>query len=347
MYFHNQGPAIGWIHQAMEDMIEETRRTVAEHLGAEPEEIMLNENATIGINIVAYGIEWKAGDNIILSDQEHPGNRVVWFQLRKRYGIEIRIVQLCNDYDTLLARLKALIDRRTRLISISHVSRETGLRLPATELSRIAHTYGVPILFDGAQAFGAIPVNLHQIGCDFYTCSGHKYIMGPQGTGAFFVKRDRLEWLQPSWLGSHSEKVLDKAGHVELKDSAKRFEFSTHNLADVAGFRYALEMWDRIGWTNVYKYLEAYTTWLKQELVKIPSLRLLTPMEYEHSAGIISFEIPNYNASCVVRSLYEAERVLVAAINDQIVRASVHVFNTEEDGRRLLAGLTRIVTRGY
>lgn len=347
MYFQNQGPAVPWVHETMEAMVEDTRKSVASVLHAHPDEIMLSENTTIGINIVAYGLNWRRGDNVILSDHEHPGNCVVWYHLAQRFGIEIRCLRLSNSYDAILAQFEALLDSRTRLVSISHVSRETGLRLPAKELTEIAHAHHVPILFDGAQAFGAIPVDLQAIGCDFYTCSGHKYIMAPQATGIFFIRRDCLDWLYPSWLGSHSEKHLDKqAESLELKDSARRFEFGTRNLADIAGLRKALELWHCIGWENVFQAIARYTTWLKEQLLRIPGLELLTPLEYERSSGIVTFRLLGLDPATVCSSLYEKEKVLVAPVTDG-VRVSTHVFNTQEDGERLLCGLRRILRQGY
>lgn len=347
MRFQNQGPALPWVHEEMQNMLENTRARVARNLHADPAEIMLNENTTVGINVVANGIAWRAGDNVILSDQEHPGNRIVWYQIAKRYGVELRFLRLSNDYAQILERFEALIDGRTRVVSISHVSRETGLRLPARELVEIAHRHDVPILFDGAQAFGAIPVDVRQLNCDFYTCSGHKYIMAPQGTGAFYVRRDRIEWLHPSWLGAHTEKELGPTGHLVLKDTACRFEFATRNLADQAGFGKALEMWEEIGWEKVFARISEYTSFLKARLLEVPGLQLLTPLPYEQSSGIVTFRLPGFEPGPLSASLMEHERILVGPANTDSVRVSTHVFNTEEEAERLVAGLLRILKTGY
>ena len=201
--FQNQGPALGWVINDMLEMLEETRTKVAQTINADPEEILLSENATTGINIVASGIDWKPGDNVILSSHEHPGNRVPWYNLAQRYGLEIRFARVTNDEAEFLAEFERHFDKRTRLAAISHVSRETGLRFPARAMIEIAHLHDVPILFDGAQSFGSIPIDVKALNCDFYCLSGHKYIMAPQGTGAFYVREDRIEWLKGSWLGAH------------------------------------------------------------------------------------------------------------------------------------------------
>ncbi|MFW6082815.1 MAG: aminotransferase class V-fold PLP-dependent enzyme, partial [Chloroflexota bacterium] len=206
-----------------------------------------------------------------------------------------------------------------------------------------------PVLVDGAQAFGAIPVDLGELGCDFYACSGHKYIMGPQGTGALYVRRDMQEWLKPSWVGSHSEAEFDGCGYLRFKDSAARYEFGTRDLAAQAGFNKALEIWQHIGWDKVFARLSSYTDYVKESLRRVPGLELITPRLFDASSGIVTFRVEGLVASSLCASLMERERVLVSGLHgdDRLVRVSTHVFNTEEECDRLVAGLTRVIEHGY
>jgi len=345
--FGSQGPALPAVGQALQDALEAARSAVARTLGADADEVMLNENTTVGINIVANGIDWRAGDNVILSDHEHPGNRIPWYSVATRYGVELRLMRISNDPAELLAHFEALLDGRTRVVSVSHVSRRTGVRLPARELVETAHRHAVPVLLDGAQSFGAIPVDVHALDCDFYTCSGHKYIMGPQGTGAFYVRRDMLEWLKPSWIGSHSQETMDFDGHMTLKASARRFEFATRNIADQAGVRKAIELWEAVGWENVFGAIAAYTAEMKRRLSELPGIEIITPLPCEQSAGIVTFQIAGLSSNQIYPNLWEHERVLVAPLNgdDEMVRVSTHAFNTTEECDRLVAGLKRITVR--
>lgn len=347
--FISQGPALPDVNSRLQQEFEATRTKVATSLNAHPDEILLGENATIGINIVANGINWQPGDNVILSTHEHPGNRIPWYNLIRRYGVELRFLNISNDPAQMLAELPDLIDQRTRVISLSHVSRRTGVRLPACEITEIAHAHDVPILFDGAQSYGAIPVDVAQIGCDFYTFSGHKYIMAPQGTGGCFVRRDRIDWLQPSWIGSHSQKDFDLVGGLTLLEEAKRFEFGTRNLADQAGFGKALEIWQAIGWPTVFATIAAYTDRLKAALLEVPEVVLETPIPYDQSAGIVTFSLPGFTTGGISTSLMEHERILVSALehDTSLVRVSTHVFNTDEEINRLIRGIKRIVRNGY
>jgi L-cysteine/cystine lyase len=348
MRFQNQGPAVGAIYQKIQEMFEQVRGRVARTLGADTDEIMLSENATVGINVVANGIDWQPGDNVILSTHEHPGNRIPWYNLIQRYGVQLRFLGITNDRRALLEDLDRLIDARTRLVSLSHVSRRTGLQLPAREINEIAHGKDVPVLFDGAQSFGAIPVNVKVLNCDFYTFSGHKYIMAPKGTGGLYVRRDRIEWLKPSWLGSHSQKEMDLGGYMTLHDAAKRFEFGTRNLADQAGFGKALEIWESIGWQKVFGQIEDYTDRMKGALQSIPGLVLETPLPYAESSGIVTFSLAPCTSAELSAKLLENERIVVSTLeaNSQSIRVSTHVFNTDEEIECLVNGLRRIQRGG-
>ena len=341
--FQSQGPARADIHQRLAAMRAQVRQKVAASLNAQPDEIMLNENATVGINVVAYGIEWRPGDAVILSTHEHPGNRVTWYNLAQRYGVRLVFLDATLPDADFLSELDRALDSQTRLVSLSHVSRRTGRRLPAREVVEVAHGHAIPVLFDAAQAYGAIPVDVQTLGCDFYTVSGHKYIMGPQGTGALYVRRDRLDWLKPSWIGSHSQKDMDDHGYLALQDGANRFEFGTRNLADQAGLGKALDLWAEIGWQTVFAYLEAYTDRLKAALQTLPGLVLETPLSYAQSSGIVTFHRPGVDAYALAATLLEEDGILVSPLapTSPSVRVSTHVFNTDEEIDRLVAALRR------
>lgn len=344
MRFQNQGPALPEIAARMGELLETARARAAAALGADSDEIMLAENTTVGINVVAHGFDWRAGDNVVLSTEEHPGNRIPWYNLARRHGVALRFVQATADQDRFLEELDALVDARTRVVSISHVSRNTGLRFPAREIVDVAHRRDVPVLLDGAQSFGSIPVDVRALDCDFYAFSGHKYIMAPQGTGGLYVRRDRVDWLKPSWIGSHSERAMDLDGNFELHDAARRFEFGTRNLADQAGFAKALKMWESIGWQRVFGRIRDYSDRLKSALEAVPGMMLETPRAYDRSSGIVTFQIQGRKAQALVGGLLAVERVLVSPVDyrTERVRVSTHVFNTTEETERLVAGLQRI-----
>ena len=347
--FYSQGPALPGVYSKLQEVLEATRAKVAQSLNATADEIVLGENATIGINIVANGIAWQPGDNLILTTHEHPGNRIPWYNLIKRYGVQLRFLNVREDDEQMLDELAGLIDSRTRLLSLSHVSRRTGVRFPAQAITARAQRHGIPVLWDGAQSYGAIPVDVKALDCDFYTFSGHKYIMAPQGTGGCYIRRDRIEWVKPSWIGSHSQKDFDLVGGLTLLDEAKRFEFGTRNLADQGGFGKALDLWQAIGWANVFAAIEAYTDRMKTALLALPGVILETPLPYAKSAGIVTISVPGFTSAGLYASLLDHERILVSPLehDTSMIRISTHVFNTDEEIDRLVNGIRRIQNSGY
>ena len=342
--FQNQGPALPHVAAKMNEKFEETRAKVATAFNADSSEIVLGENTTVGINVVANGLDWEAGDNIILSNEEHPGNLIPWYNIAHRHGVELRFVHVTEDYSQFLEEFGSLLDTRTRVISISHISRYTGLRFPVRGIIDLAHGRDIPVLLDGAQAFGSIPVDVRDLDCDFYAFSGHKYIMAPQGTGGLYVRKDRVDWLKPSWIGSHSEREFDMEGNYELWDEAKRFEFGTRNLSDQAGLTKALEMWESIGWDQIFNYIREYSDRLKAALQAVPGVLIDTPREFEKSSGIVTFQIPGQKAATISSGLLEVEKILVSPVDytSERIRVSTHVFNSDEEIERLVAGLNRI-----
>lgn len=347
--FYSQGPALPGVYSKLQEVLEATRAKVAQSLNATADEIVLGENATIGINIVANGIAWQPGDNLVLTTHEHPGNRIPWYNLIKRYGVQLRFLNVDEDDERMLDELEGLIDSRTRLLSLSHVSRRTGVRFPAQAITALAQRHGIPVLWDGAQSYGAIPVDVKALDCDFYTFSGHKYIMAPQGTGGCYIRRDRIEWVKPSWIGSHSQKDFDLVSGLTLLDEAKRFEFGTRNLADQGGFGKALDLWQEIGWGNVFGAIAAYTDRMKAALIAIPGVILETPLPYAKSAGIVTISVPGFTSAGLYASLLDHERILVSPLehDTSMIRISTHVFNTDEEIDRLVNGIRRIQNSGY
>ncbi|MFW6060078.1 MAG: aminotransferase class V-fold PLP-dependent enzyme [Phycisphaeraceae bacterium] len=340
--FQARGPARPDVIQTIRREVDAVRDKVARALGAEPDEIALAENATVGINVVANGIDWQPGDHVILTHDEHPGNRIPWYNVAHRFGVELRYLDLDgHDDDALCRQLAQQLTDQTRLVAISHVSRRTGRRLPVQALIEIAHQRNIPIMLDGAQAFGAIPLDVHALDCDFYVFSGHKYIMAPQGTGGFYVRRDRIDWLKPSWIGSHSQASMDDHGHMTLHAAAKRFEFGTRNLADQIAFGVALDTWESVGWSSVHATIAHYTDQLKAALRTVPNLRLHTPLPYDQSSGIVTVEVPGQDATALAQHLLDDHHVLVSPVpgGEGRLRISTHIFNTEDEAQRLIAAL--------
>ena len=189
--WHTRGAGHPAHYEAMRDDVTLAAKVkLANLLNCKPEELALTANATEGVNIVAFGLDWKPGDEVIITDAEHPANSVVWIHNRERFGIKVRFLPAYHEPEKLLDRLNGLLNERTRLVAISHVLSATGRILPVAEIARVAHQNGSLLLVDGAHAVGQMRVDLKELDCDFYTTNGHKWLFGPAGTGLLFVRRE-------------------------------------------------------------------------------------------------------------------------------------------------------------
>ena len=247
--FQNQGPADPRYATDMARVEPDLRAQLARVFGAATEEVALTHSTSEGISIVAWSLNWQPGDEVIISNIEHPANVIPWYVLRDRFGIAIREIDLSAG-TSLMDEVAAQLSPRTRMVSISHVSRNNGRTIrtdESAELGRLLRTLGVRYHLDGAQGPGCVPTDFRALGCDCYSTCGHKWLLGPKGTGALFVRREVLDDVQLSWAGSHSHATMDYEGNYTLLPSAARYEFGTRALADFAGFGRAVEWMEGIG----------------------------------------------------------------------------------------------------
>jgi len=242
--------------------------TVAAILNAESTEIAITRNATDGNNLVLAGLAWQAGDEVISSDEEHPSLQHPLLYLQKTKGIKVHWVPITPDPEEMVARVAAVASQRTKLLAMSHVPCETGTRLPAKALSRWAAQQGVLSHFDGAQCVGALAVDVKEIGCDFYSLNGHKWICGPKGTGFFYARKERMVELIPAHVGAGSLQVADQAtGAAEPWPDGRRFEFGTRGWSILAGFDATLDWFESLGWDNVLNHIAGLNAYLKEAVL--------------------------------------------------------------------------------
>ena len=320
---------------------ESTRARLAALVGAEADEIAFTRNATDGINLVLAGLRWRPGDEVITSDQEHEAMVHPLAYLARTQGLVVRRVALSADPDIMLEALDAVLTPRTRLVALSLVSCETGTRLPGRQVSQWAAAHGLLCLLDGAQASGAIDVDVQHLACDFYASNGHKWLSGPKGTGFFYARRDRLAELAPAHVGAGSLLRVDLAGGVaEACTSGQRFEFGTRSWPLLAGLGASLDWFEHLGWQRVYAHVEALSDCLKQEIEARPFLRLLTPRAFGQSAGLVSFGLAGCPAGEVVSALRQRWSLYARFVpHYDAVRISTAHFNNPADLQRLLAAL--------
>ena len=317
---------------------------VARLLGADPSEVALTRHVTEGINIVATGMDWRPGDEVIISDEEHPGGSLPWMNLARRRGVVVRKVRLSYDLDSLLEDLDSLIGPRTRIVSISHVSTRSGFLLPAAEVTEFVHSRGVPIVLDGAHAVGLVPVDVKEIGCDYYSGCGHKWLMAPQGTGFLYVNKDRLDETEITWLGAATATLFDLENlDFEAKTDADKFEYGTRDLTVYGGLAVAVDMAQEVGIDEIAARSGDLAARMKRGLADLPGVELMTPMDAMRSTGIVALSVGRMADRDPAKWLWDEHRILVTGSGDWM-RISTPYFALEEEVDRtaeLLASLAR------
>jgi selenocysteine lyase/cysteine desulfurase len=313
--------------------LEETRRKAATLMHADPAEIAFTHNLTDGINIVLHGLDWSLGDEVIISDQEHPAGTIPWLALAQRHGVIVRTLPIRFDPDEMMAHFERLIGPHTRLACLSHVSCMSGTRLPVARLCAAARDAGILTLIDGAHAEGQFPVDVPAIGPDFYAACGHKWLLGPQGTGTLYVRRDRLAALRPAWLGWGVNKPFDRARMTyELESTAARFEQSTQPWPLYLALGRAIDYIQEVGLDNIQTRVRRLVAHFRETLSAIPGLTFHTPADPDLVTGLVTCSIPAWEAEALSQYLWQSQRILTNFIQEfNALRFSVAFFNTVEE----------------
>ncbi|WP_288820183.1 cysteine desulfurase SufS [uncultured Leclercia sp.] len=333
--------------------MENVRNQVAGFVNARsPEELVFVRGTTEGINLVANS--WgsasvHAGDNIVITQMEHHANIVPWQMLCERVGAQLRVIPLNQDGTLQLAQLDALLDERTRLVAVTHISNVLGTENPLAEIVAKAHQVGAKVLVDGAQAVMHQGTDVQALDCDFYVFSGHK-LYGPTGIGVLYVKEDILQAMPP-WEGGGS--MIATVSLTEGTTYAKapwRFEAGTPNTGGIIGLGAAIEYVSAIGLEKIAAYEQKLMDYALHALAEVPDLVLYGPADRK---GVIAFNLGKHHAYDVgsfldnygvaVRTGHHCAMPLMAFYQvPAMCRASLVMYNTTEEIDRLVAGLKRI-----
>lgn len=342
----NRGPADPRFSDAMAQIEPNLRAYLADVFGVSPNGVALTHSTSEGISIAAWSLNWEVGDEVIVSNQEHPANVIPWYVLRDRFGIQIREIDL-DSGTSLLDEVASALSPRTRMLSISHVSRNNGRRIRAAEsadLARILRARDVVYHLDGAQGPGCVPVDFGELGCDCYSTCGHKWLLGPKGTGAFFVREEMLDRLQLSWAGSHSHATMDYEGSYALLPSAARYEFGTRALADFAGLHAAVSWMEQRGFERVLNRIEDLVGYAIGVVDAHPGLALASPADVEDRSGVFVLRLPpGCDATDVYHRLAGERRVLSSPVRREgDLRLAIHFFNTEDEIDSAIEGIAAL-----
>jgi cysteine desulfurase / selenocysteine lyase len=331
---------------------EGARATVADHLGAaDRREVVFVRNATEAINLVARAwgdANLTAGDRVLLTEMEHHSNIVPWQQLAERAGATVDWAPVDDDGLLDMDAFAALLERGPKLVAVAHVSNVLGTENPVAEIARLAHRAGALLLVDGAQAAPKLPLDVAELGADFYALTGHK-LYAPTGIGALWAKLELLREMPPFLGGGSMIRKVTKAG-TSYADPPARFEAGTPAIAQAIGMASALRWLDGLEMEAVLAHERAIAAYALERLAEVPGLRVFGPPPSPERVGPVSFELDGVHAHDVseildrhgvaVRAGHHCaqplmERLGVAAT----ARASFGVYTTEEEIDRLVEGL--------
>jgi selenocysteine lyase/cysteine desulfurase len=327
--------------------VEATRELAAQLVGAEIDEIALVPNTTVGLNLVAEGLDWRAGDNVVTLADEFPANVYPWMNLSDR-GVETRRVPTDVSGRLDLDRLRTACDGRTRVVAISWVGYATGYRHDLPQVAQIAHEFGALCVVDAIQGLGPFPVSVSQIGVDVLAAGGQKWLLAPEGTGIAYIRRERLARLRPVGVGSHS--VVHERDYTRIetdwKPSAARYEGGAQNMAGMLALGANLKLFLELGVESLAAAVLQITDFAGKRLqeigAKIISDRRTDYRDGAQRSGIVAFELPGYDPLSVKHHCLRQGVVLSCRAGR--LRISPHAYNNESDVDRLAAALMSFST---
>lgn len=322
----------------------------ASFVGCDAEELALTINVSHGINIMATGIAAREGDEVILTGHEHVGNALPWLNQMKLRGIRPRLMQLGNTAEETLENFKKAITPQTRIVAVPHIPCTTGQVLPIAEICAEARTRGIFSLIDGAHGPGSLNLNLHAMGCDAYATCGHKWMLGPKGTGFLYVRKEFLDQIQTHQVGGYSDTGWDLlADPPELKGyvpTSHRYFYGTQNAAIYAGMTEAIRFHEAIGKDRVQTRLRELSAMVRDGLESFGDrVKILTPKEDISRAGVIAF-LPLKKEYAKVYTALREKNIIIRQVpenNINCLRVSTHIYNNEQEVETLLRNLHELL----
>ena len=344
------GPATPAGRQAHIEREAAARSGLARLLNVKEEELGIETNTSRAMQQIVRGLGWRSGDEFVMTTLEHVSTYGLSHSLEQEYGVKVKVLEADVEDDVLLADLAAALNERTRLVCLSHIASPNGRFLPVKKAAAIAHDAGVPVMLDLAQSVGQMPVDLQELDCDYAVGSGHKWLLGPMGTGYMFISEKQIPGFRSNFIPDRSPWALPDDS-TPAPTARSRTEIGTYNHALVVGLGRAVEIMESIGLDTMQLRIANLTHRLRSGLTQIDRARVITPLDMEKSAGITSVMFDQFaktDMDGLVARLQERHRTVVksqwltAAPPDPAkvgMRISVAAFNNEDEVDRLLEGI--------
>lgn len=303
------------------------REKLGKLVNADATEIALIQNATMGMNFTAHGLDMKSGDEVITTDREHPGGVCGWQERVKRDGIVWKQVEVpvpANDPDEIIKRFAAQITPRTRVLAVPHIISGTAVVMPVKRLSALAHEHGCLAIIDGAQAVGQVKVDLKDIGCDAYFSSPHKWLLAPAGNGMLYIRHDKQDLFWTTLCSSEWD---------NHKDGMYRFmQYGTGNPALLSGLDAAIDFHNRLGPERVRARIRFLADRLRSGLQQIPGAKINSPVHPELAGAVVVYALEGVPATKVEDELWTRRRLRPRSVGDPLgIRHSCQIYNSEAE----------------
>ena len=325
------------------EKLRNTRKIIAKIVNCQPDEIILTQSTTDGVNIVANGLSFDSDSNIIIRgmSHEHHANFYPWLRLKNK--VEIKNLSVDENGFFNFDEFNKFLDNNTKLVSLSHALYNTGSILPIEKIGKILHDK-TPFFLDSAQTIGCIGnFDVKKLKCNFMAFNGSKWLCGPMGTGLFYCDRKSSELLEPLSIGGESAMLYDES-NLAFKELPEKFQTGFRNYVGIVGLESSANYLYRYGMENIRKKNSHLSNMLRDELSKNNKITLYGPQNTEERTSIISFTIEGIEPQTVVEKL-EKQGIILAVreiYDKKIIRASPHFFNTESEILKVIDAIKKL-----
>jgi len=341
--YNSLGPDSNDSALLIEEKLNNVRKIIAKIICCKPEEVILTQSTTDGINIVANGLSFDDSSNIIIRGMthEHHSNFYPWIKLKNK--ISVRNLPIDSNGFFKLDDLKSNVDNNTKLLAISHALYNTGSILPVEKIATTLKKE-IPFFIDSAQTIGCIGTHdVSKLGCDFMSFNGSKWLCGPMGTGLFYCKKESSELLEPKTIGGESA-IIENDNNLIFKDLPEKFQTGFRNYVGIVGLESSVKYLLNFGMENIRKKNQNLSNIFRDELMKMPNVVLYGPDDPDKRTSIISFNIKNFDSEKIVQKL-EKQNIILAVreiMEKKIIRVSPHFFNNESDMLKVIDEIKKL-----
>lgn len=342
------GPYLPAFRREVYAQVEEIRRRAADFIGAQSEEIAFVKNGTEGINVIANGIQWKEGDEVILADLEFHSNYVPWMRLQAAGKVRVNVLKTDASGVISPEKLERLITPRTRLITVSHLSNASGALQPIDEICQMARHRNIFTLVNASQTLGLVPIDVRELPCDFLTACGRKWLRGPEGSGIVYIRKPLIETITPTFTGWGGATWDVQTNAISFLATAKRVEAGCPIIPSILGLGSALAFAQEIGVDAIFERVKKLTAFTLEKLRTIPGIEIYGPQKETDRLAIIPFNLKGISPD-EITSFLEQHQIIIEAGTfmantllmqygiERMARISPHYFNTEEEIERAIA----------